>query len=232
VADRGLFLKKKRYAVNIIDKEGNRKDRGGKTGEIKAMGLDLKRSDTPKFIQEFLLSVLVNVLAGQTKEQVTAQIKEFKHELRSMPSWEKGSPKSVNNLTTYSNKVGKAAALNSKLFKSADNGKVDMPGHVRASLNWNYLRKLNGDNYSQAIVDGTRIVVCKLKNNALGMTSVAYPTDELRLPQWFTDLPFDDAGMERTLVDDKLENMLKPLKWELARETDITSAASDLFSFG
>ena len=64
-----------------------------------------------------------------------------------------------------------------------------MPGHVRASINWNTLKRMNGDKYSQEIVDGMKVIVCKLKQNPLGFTSVAYPTDELRMPEWFKELP-------------------------------------------
>jgi len=106
-----------------------------------------------------------------------------------------------------------------------------MPGHVRASLNWNYLRRMNADNYSQKIVDGMKIIVCKLKSNPLGLTSVAYPTDELRLPEWFLELPFDDEEMERTLVDEKIDNLLGVLDWDLRRNTNISNNFDQLFSF-
>ena len=234
IGDRSLFITKKRYAINIYDKEGKRKDVDGKRGQIKAMGLDLKRSDTPKFVQTFLYQVLENVLAGHTPEQIIEQVKEFKHQLRAMPSWKKGSPKSVNNLTMYANKAQAATKkMNNKLFKTdADVGDANMPGHVRASLNYNYLRKLHSDNYSQQIVDGMRIIVCKLKDNPLGFTSVAYPVDELRLPSWFLELPFDDVEMEKTLVDDKIENLLGVLSWDMRNQTDINTTANDLFVFG
>lgn len=234
VGDRSIFITKKRYAINIYDKEGKRKDRDGQIGQIKAMGLDLKRSDTPKFVQEFLYGVLHGVLAGNSRETVVEQIKEFKHKLKEMPSWQKGSPKSVNNLTMYANKVQTASKrLNTAVFgQGYAAGDVNMPGHVRASLNYNYLRKLHGDNYSQAIVDGMRIVVCKLKENPLGFTSVAYPADELRLPQWFLELPFDDYEMERTLVDEKVDNLLGVLDWGIREATDINSTANELFDFG
>jgi hypothetical protein len=107
-----------------------------------------------------------------------------------------------------------------------------MPGHVRASLNWNYLRKLNGDNYSQRIVDGMKIVVCKLRSNALGFTSIAYPTDELRLPEWFKELPFDDDEMEKTLVDEKIDNLLGVLNWDIKSNIDVKSTFTELFTFG
>jgi hypothetical protein len=46
IGDCSIFITKKRYAINIFDKEGKRKDVNGKNGDIKAMGLDLKRADT------------------------------------------------------------------------------------------------------------------------------------------------------------------------------------------
>jgi DNA polymerase elongation subunit (family B) len=67
VASKGLFITKKRYAVLYYDKEGKRADTDGQGGKIKAMGLDLKRSDTPVVIQDFLSEVLTQVLNGAEK---------------------------------------------------------------------------------------------------------------------------------------------------------------------
>jgi DNA polymerase elongation subunit (family B) len=221
VGDTALFIKKKRYAVNIFDKEGKRKDTNGKTGDIKAMGLDLRRSDTPKYIQKFLMDILVMTLGNRTREDIIELIKEFKRELSDKESWTKGSPKSVNKLTYYG-----------ELEARSKTGKVTMPGHVRAAINWNYLKKAHSDNYSMTILDGMKVVVCKLKSNPLGLTSIAYPTDELRLPEWFKQLPFDDATMESTLVDKKIENLLGVLNWDLKSNTDTSTNFDDLFVFG
>lgn len=220
VADRGLFITKKRYAVNAIDIENNRLDVKGKIGKTKATGLDLKRSDTPKVIQEFLLEILNKLLAGAGRDEIVERIREFKYEFKERPGWEKGSPKRVNNLTKYA-----ADEANSST------GKANMPGHVRAALNWNNLRRMNGDNYSMQIVDGMKTIVCKLKPNALGWTSIGYPTDEQRLPQWFKELPFDDSEMEATVVDGKVDNLLSVLDWDLASATNTDNTFTSLFSF-
>jgi DNA polymerase elongation subunit (family B) len=221
IGDRTLFITKKRYAINIFDLEGKRQDIDDKMGKIKAMGLDLKRADTPKYVQEFLMEVLTMVLGGAPREDIITRIKDFKTYLSEQDSWTKGSPRSVNKLTYYG-----------ELEKRSKTGKATMPGHVRAALNYNYLRKLNGDQYSQRIVDGMKVIVCKLKSNMLGFTSIAYPTDELRLPQWFCDLPFDDNEMERTLVDEKIDNLLGVLNWDIRSNTNTNSTFDDLFSFG
>lgn len=221
IGDRSIFITKKRYAINIFDKEGKRKDVKGKLGAIKAMGLDLKRADTPKYIQDFLMNVLEMVIQqGKGRDEVIEVIKAFKTELSKQDSWTKGSPKSANKMTYYE-----------ELEKKSRTGKANMPGHVRASLNWNYLRRMNSDNYSMKMVDGMKVIVCKLKPNALGFTSIAYPTDELRLPNWFKELPFDDGEMERTLVDEKIENLLGVLDWDIRSNTDTNSTFDDLFSF-
>ena len=218
VATKGLFITKKRYAVLIYDMEGYRTDTGDSPGKIKAMGLDLKRSDTPKIVQDFLSDILQGVLTGLGRDETLEKVKLFKEEFMLRPGWEKGSPRRANNMTKFQ-------ALEERL------GRANMPGHVRASMNWNRLRKMNSDRYSAEIKDGAKVIVCKLKANPLGYTSVAYPTDEPHLPQWFKDLPFDDGAMESTVIDSKINNLLDVLEWNLTLDSNTTTKFNDLFSF-
>ena len=204
VGSKGLFITKKRYAMKIYDLEGEPVDK------IKAMGLDLKRSDTPAYIQDFLSDVLDKVLTGAGEEEVMDFIADFRLEFKKMPGWEKGSPRRVNKLTEY-------------WSREKRKGKINMPGHVRAAINWNTLKKVYNDKYSMDIIDGQKCIVCKLKDNPMGYTSIAYPTDELRIPQWFKELPFADDEMETTLINNKLENLIGVLDWDLkSSEADNT----------
>ena len=218
VASKGLFITKKRYAVMYYDKENKRVDTHGEPGKVKAMGLDLKRSDTPKVIQDFLSEILNDVLTGKTRDEVIEKIREFKYAFKERPGWEKGSPKRVNNLTKYAKEEERQ-------------GRANMPGHVRAAINWNNLRKMNSDKYSMQIVDGMKTIVCKLKSNPLGWTSIGYPTDETNLPAWFRELPFDDAEMETTVVDQKLDNLLGVLDWDLKSATNTENTFQTLFEW-
>jgi hypothetical protein len=217
VAIKGLFITKKRYAVLYYDKDGKRQDVEGKPGKIKAMGLDLKRSDTPEFMQKFLEEILTDVLNGAEEKDILDRIMEFRTEFKARPGWEKGSPKRANNITDYQERERKQ-------------GKITIPGHVRASMNWNTLKTMHGDKYSQQIVDGMKVIVCKVKDNPLGYTSIAYPVDELRLPKWFQDLPFDHAEMETTIINNKLDNLIGVLEWDLA-STVQNNTFGKLFSF-
>jgi hypothetical protein len=217
VAIKGLFITKKRYAVLYFDKDGKRQDQDGKPGKIKAMGLDLKRSDTPEFMQNFLSEILEKVLNGAEEPEILEMICNFRTEFKARPGWEKGSPKRANKITDYQAKEKKQ-------------GKANMPGHVRASINWNTLKTMHGDKYSQQIVDGMKVIVCKIKDNPLGFTSVAYPVDELRLPKWFQDLPFNHSEMETTIINNKLDNLIGVLEWDLESTTQ-NNTFSTLFSF-
>ena len=218
VAETGLYITKKRYAALVYDTEGFRSDIDGKLGKVKAMGLDLKRSDTPVFMQDFLKELLDMVLQEKQEKDILESITQFRREFKERPGFEKGSPKRAN-------KIGHYQRLEEK------QGKANMPGHVRASINWNTLKRMNGDKYSQEIVDGMKVIVCKLKQNPLGYTSVAYPTDELRLPEWFKELPFDDSAMAETIIDNKLDNLIGVLNYPL-EDTKQNNTFNTLFDFG
>ena len=214
VASKGLYITKKRYAVLITDKEGKRKDVGDSQGEIKAMGLDLKRADTPEYMQKFLEEILLMLLISDPKEKILDKIIDFRRSFKEMPAWEKGTPKRVNNLTQHTavfNKTGKCGI-----------------GHALAAINWNRMKKMHSDQFSMDIVDGMKVIVCKLKKNPMGMTSIAYPTDEHRLPYWFKELPFDNELMEETIIDNKIDNLLGVLGWDL-RPTKLNSTFNLLF---
>lgn len=217
VGEAGLFIKKKRYAILMYDKEGHRYDINGSNGKLKAMGLDLKRSDTPKIVQDFLKELLYDVLSGCDKQHVYDKVRTFKLEVNGLKPWNKGTPKRVNGMTKFTEMLSK--------------GKANLPGHVRAAINWNVLRDINNDKYSLSIIDGMKTIVCKLRPNPMGFTSIGYPIDEPHLPQWFLELPFDDDLMETTIVNQKVENLLGVLKWRIPDNTDIVTTFNDFFEF-
>jgi DNA polymerase elongation subunit (family B) len=216
VAEKGLFIKKKRYGLLVIDDEGERVDVDGKRGKLKVMGLEIKRSDTPVYMQHFLSEILQRTLEGEGEEVVINRIREFRKEFRDMPPWEKGTPKRVNNLTTYT-----------KAWKKT--GKCGV-GHVMAAINYNRLRQMHSDQYSLEILDGMKTIVCKLKDNPLKITSIGIPTDEKRIPEWYKELPFNDDEMEEIIISKKIRNLLDTLDWDLV-SSETKTTFNDLFAF-
>lgn len=227
VGQSGMFVKRKRYAIWYYDKEGKRLDTDGKTGKIKVTGLDLKRSDTPKYMQKFLEELLTDALKGAEEKDCLEKITKFKEQFKEMKPWLRGSPKSVNNLSSY------IIAEEDTMRKRMNGEKVSfsMPGHVRGASNWNTLRERNHDLNTSKIVDGQKIVVCPLKQNDFGFTSIAYPVDETRLPEWFTNLPFDEDKMMESIVDKKIKNVIGVLKWDFDSTRPEEIHFSTLFEF-
>jgi DNA polymerase elongation subunit (family B) len=232
VASKGLFIKKKKYAVLMYDKDGHRLDIDGKPGKLKVMGLDLKRADTPKYMQEFLSKVLMDLLCGVDKANIFDQIRAFRKDFKTKPGWDKGAPKKVSALADY---VSRKQYVNDLSFQEAlklrkgTKVKVNKVSHVEAAMNWNKLCKTFDDKYSMRIGDGSKIVVCKLKHNMLGVSEVAYPIDELQIPQWFKDLPFNHEAMETTIIDNKLNNLFGVLKWNMEETKERMGA--EFFTF-
>ncbi len=220
VGKSGVFITKKRYAIKCLDIEGYQPE-GGK---LKVMGMDIKRSDTPEFVQDFLEEILDSTLEGEGEDAVIQKIKDFKTHFKSLDPWKKGMPKRVNNLTKYTKKLNnqlKGPGSNMTLHKlDALKGEKEnkmIPGHVRASINYNNMKYANSDNYSLSIMDGAKVIVCRLKNNPMNYASIAYPTDELKVPQWFKELPFDEDAMEAAVLDKKIGNVLGVMNWDLNR---------------
>lgn len=236
IGQAGLFITKKRYAIKCLDIEGYQPD-GGK---LKIMGMDIKRSDTPEFIQDFLEEVLDDALSGLTEKQVVDKIREFKLQFKEMDPWLKGMPKRVNNLTHYTKKYKKLKGLDGdgnlathqklRKLKELDPANNMIPGHVTASIHWNMLKQMHSDNYSMNITDGMKVIVCRLRNNPMGYGSVAYPVDEMHLPDWFRELPFDCEAMEQSVLDKKIDNVLGAMKWDLT-QINHSTALNEFFDF-
>lgn len=215
VASSALFIKKKKYAALAYDIEGHRKDVDGSDGELKVIGLDLKRADTPQYMQEFLEKVLMMTLREEDKDDIFGEIREFRELFRDKPGWDKGTPKKVNSLTDNTEKLEDFENVNDILKSTKSKKKARISGHIMASINWNRMLDERHDLETMRISDGSKIIVCKLKKNIYGMTSIAYPIDVPTIPDWFKELPFQDRDMEKAIINFKLENLLGVLEWDL-----------------
>lgn len=216
VGSRGLFLKKKRYAILKYWEDGFRKDVDGSPGEIKAMGLEIKRSDTPKYIQNFLEATLIDLLVGATASDLKTRIRAFKAVFKDLPAHEKGSPRTVKNFTNLDAE-----------YKQTGKCKV---GHVLAGIQWNRLREAFADKEVPEVTDGTKVIVCNLKDNPMGIKAVGYPIDCAEyLPQWFMDLPFDEEKMEEVVLTKKLDNIFGILDMDIGIHERSTAAQNTGF---
>ena len=237
-----VFIKKKRYSCLVYDKEDKRQDLepdgtpkiNKETGErvhgyIKAMGVEIVRSDTPKFMQTFLKSIMTRVLLGCKSDDIVSEMAEFRKLLREMEPWKLGTPKKVNSLSVYQKAVKQ---MEERIAKNLPTDRVRIPGHVQSAMEWNRLRDYNNDMLSTRISDGTKIIVCKLiSGSKIYPTSIAYPVDETHLPEWFRELPFDVESMVEVQLDKKINNIIGVLNWDLKEKTRSDEVFGSLFDF-
>ena len=217
VASRGIFVSKKRYALLVYEHDGYRKDIGD-IGEMKIMGLQVKRSDCPQLVRNLLKDMLKSLLQYGSKDKLIDILKEFgENKWKLLKPWEKGTPKACNKLTYYTEQyiVTKKCSV----------------GQVMASINWNMLIDIYKDKRTPKILDGNKVIVCKLKpNNAFNMNSVAFPVDLAIFPEWFKSLPFDEQSMKDSVVDNTIDTIFGVLGWKLSLESALNKV-DDLDGF-
>jgi DNA polymerase elongation subunit (family B) len=196
VADRGFYIQKKRYVIHVVDKEGKRKD------ELKAMGVDMRKTTTPRPVKEFLRKVCYDLLTGKTDKEIDQYIMTYRDAIiDDIPLMELGLPKGVKKVEMYTETF-------------YDDYSTRLPGHVAASILYNETRAEVGDVVSLPITSGMKIKVFNLKYelNHRGrlFNSVALPTDTEILPPWFQEkfVPLIDRELHaKKLVDNMLHNM-------------------------
>ena len=139
------------------------------------------------------------VLTGKNETEVLERISEIHRIVNPRPVGRK-DPKRANNMTKYTEEEERK-------------GRANMPGHVRISMNWNKCRDMYGDKYSMPITDGAKVIVCKLKNNP-GIYKYSISVDEMRIPEWFKELPFDSEAMEAN-TRSKDRQLIGVLDWDV-----------------
>lgn len=207
MADNALFIKKKRYAMNLYEDDGVRKDRNGATGYLKIMGLEIKRSDTAKIVQDILETGLKMLMTGSTEQGVLEFFFTEKERLMSKEPWRLGSPKSGNAIQYYTEQE--------ELFSQGLVLKPRTPGHIRACMAWNNAIDIFGDDQSTTMTNGTKVTVCPLHHNQYGYKDIAYPSDLEHIPKWLTKLPYDKPLMIEKNFLKKIRNIFGILDWPL-----------------
>lgn len=111
LADTGIFVAKKAYAIHIIFNEGVPIDK------LKFVGISLKRSSTPKAFKPFLEKVLTSILQLKDKEYIDTLIVEECDKLKNeYDVSDIALPISVNNIDSYTK---------------------NLPVHIRGARLWN-----------------------------------------------------------------------------------------------
>ena len=228
VARRGLFRDvKKKYALYVVDDEGKRVE------DIKVKGMEPRRSDTPKFVQNFLMDCITGVLQhNKDYEDIYKMVQDFRTNVfRKKDPWRRGRPCRVNNLTV---KSGQIDAYEESLAEGYI-GLEKLRPHfsVMASKNTNDLIRAYDEKNWDLIRDGDKVEVLDLyEDNPLNMKSVAIKVDENYVPEWFKELPFNNEVHEQKILDKKLFNVLGSIMdWEFSPKSDFRDEVTEEVDF-
>lgn len=208
VAHSGIFQAKKKYMLALADKEGKRVNQGD-DDELKTMGSDIKLSSTPDIIKEFLKKIVMSILYDVPKENINQMVIDFRNSLHcndSINPLDIATIMNVKELDEYQMKW--------ELIEHTGKGKVTIPAHVRAAINFNHFIKKNQFHFEQELISGNKVKVVWLKENPYNFNAIAFSSDEERFPEWFKQYFEPDIDLlEQKLVDQKLDNIFVALNW-------------------
>lgn len=145
IANKGIWIAKKRYILNVHDSEGVR----FATPEIKMMGVEAIRTNTP-YICRGKIKEAFKLMMNKEEEDLQNLIKEFREEWKSLPFEEVSKPSGCNGMEEYADR--------DSIFKKGT------PMHVKGALIYNNLLKQHGlQNTFAEVNNGDKIRVCYLK---------------------------------------------------------------------
>lgn len=210
VAERGIFQAKKKYVLKVVDLEGFR------VNKLKSQGSEIKKADTPKIIQQFLKDLMALLLDGKDYPVVETFVNQRRKDLLGKDGdiFSMGVSKQVNNLDAFY-AAWQRAGYPAKGKLNVGAGPQNVPGHVRAAMNYNRLASIH-EVGAKLLKSGDKVIIFYLKPNPDGIKSIGLPADSYQFPNWFTEnFTVDRKLTEQKMIDNKLDGIFEAMRWEV-----------------
>lgn len=207
IATRGIWVAKKRYALNVLNNEGVQYAEP----KLKVMGLEIVRSSTPEVCRS-LLKDAVKIALNENEAALQDYILTQKDRYLQLSAAQIAFPRGVNNLTKYTSR--------SDIYAKGS------PMHVRGALLYNYYIKDRGlDHKYPEISEGEKIKFVYLKTpNPIKENCIAFVGDlpaELALTK-YVDY---DTMWEKSFIE-PLNGIIESLGWNSSPQATL----EDLFA--
>ena len=204
IANKGIWVAKKRYMMNVFDEEGVRYD----IPKLKIMGVEAVKSSTPEVCRGKIKDA-IRVIMNDSEDALIKFVNEFKELFKTLSPEEVAFPRSCNNLDKYINA--------SQIYNKGT------PIHVKGSLIYNYnIHKHKLERKYPLIKNGDKIKFLMLKQpNTVKDTVISFAT---KIPQEFELHKYVDYDMqfEKTFTD-PLKFILDSIGWKLEHEATLES---------
>jgi DNA polymerase elongation subunit (family B) len=220
ISKAGFWVAKKRYAQWMILKNGIPCDK------LDVKGLDVVRSSFPKAFQDFMAKMLKDILMGKDNVYMDESLLEFKKNMINLPVNKIAKGGAIKELSKYDD-----GSWRKDSGLSIANFEKGTPAHVKAGITYNRLLKFFNCPYKhEPIRDGDKVKWVYLKNNPLGLDTVAFK--DYNDPNEIMD--FVEQYVDRDMIykaelENKVDDFYKALKWEKASTEAQT--AKKFFSF-
>jgi DNA polymerase elongation subunit (family B) len=204
IANKGIWVAKKRYMLNVLDDEGVRLSKP----KLKLMGIEAVKSSTPQVCRSRIKEA-INIIMSKDETELQNYIKDFRKDFYNMIPEQISFPRSCNNLRKYRD--------------SANIFKKGTPIHVKGALIYNHnIQKFKLQNKYPYIQEGDKIKFVKLvEANPFKFDVISYVT---KLPPEFNLNKFVDyeVQFQKTFLA-PMEFILETINWNAEEQASLES---------
>jgi len=204
IANKAIWVAKKRYMMNVFDEEGIRFD----IPKLKIMGVEAVKSSTPEVCRGKIKDA-IRVIMNDSEDALIKFVADFKEVFKTLSPEEVAFPRSCNYIDKYVDP--------NSIYKKGT------PIHVKGALIYNHHILKNKLQMKYPLIkDGDKIKFLMLKQpNTVKDTVISFAT---RIPYEFDLHKYVDYETQFTKTfTDPLRFVLDSIGWKLEREATLES---------